>query len=146
MRWRADDWLNTQFHRDFGYGLVYPQLFPHHKRRSDEAHAGAIAWGQQGAKNWLQILNDCWIGPNKPYLCGNDIMIADHFGAGPVSIGELIDGDFSAYPNMKRWLGNVKRLKSWNGSMRCSTALPRPTKARSSCAYSSAARSGFIPR
>ena len=52
------DWLNTQFYRDFGYGLVYPQLFPHHKRRSDEAHAGAIAWGQQGAKNWLQVLND----------------------------------------------------------------------------------------
>ena len=21
------DWLNTQFYRDFGYGLVYPQLF-----------------------------------------------------------------------------------------------------------------------
>jgi glutathione S-transferase len=55
------DWLNTQFYRDFGYGLIYPQLFPHHKRRSDEAHAGAIAWGQEGAKNWLQILNDHWI-------------------------------------------------------------------------------------
>ena len=27
------DWLNTQFYRDFGYGLIYPQLFPHHKRR-----------------------------------------------------------------------------------------------------------------
>ena len=49
------DWLNTQFYRDFGYGLVYPQLFPHHKRRSDEAHAGAVAWGQNGSKNWLQI-------------------------------------------------------------------------------------------
>ena len=44
------DWLNTQFYRDFGYGLIYPQLFPHHKRSSDEAHAGAIAWGQQGAR------------------------------------------------------------------------------------------------
>src|SRR5262249_27926794 len=57
------DWLNTQFYRDFGYGLVYPQLFPHHKRRSEEAHCGTIAWGQQGAKTWLQILNDHWIGP-----------------------------------------------------------------------------------
>ena len=44
------DWLNTQFYRDFGYGLIYPQLFPHHKRRSDEAHAGAIAWGQQAQR------------------------------------------------------------------------------------------------
>lgn len=45
----AMDWLNTQFYRDFGYGLVYPQLFPHHKRRSDETHGGAIESGQRGA-------------------------------------------------------------------------------------------------
>ena len=107
------DWLNTQFYRDFGYGLVYPQLFPHHKRRSDEAHAGAVAWGQNGSKNWLRILNDYWVGPNKQYLCGDELTIADYFGAGIVAIGELIDCDFSAYPNIKRWLGNVKKLKSW---------------------------------
>ena len=23
------DWLNTNFYRDWGYGLAYPQLFPH---------------------------------------------------------------------------------------------------------------------
>jgi glutathione S-transferase len=108
------DWLNTQFYRDFGYGLVYPQLFPHHKRRSDEAHAGAIAWGQQGAKNWLQILNDHWIGSKNQYLCGNELTIADYFGAAVVSIGELVGCDLSAYPNIKRWLDNMKRLKSWD--------------------------------
>jgi glutathione S-transferase len=108
------DWLNTQFYRDFGYGLIYPQLFPHHKRRSDEAHAGAIAWGQQSAKNWLQIFNDHWIGPNKQYLCGSELTIGDYFGAGIVSIGELIGCDFSVYPNIKRWLENMKKLKSWN--------------------------------
>jgi glutathione S-transferase len=107
------DWLNTQFYRDFGYGLVYPQLFPHHKRRSDEAQAGAIAWGQKGAKNWLQILNDHWIGPKNRYLCGNELTIADYFGAAVVSIGELIGCDVSAYPNIKRWLDNMKKLKSW---------------------------------
>ena len=58
------DWLNTQFYRDFGYGLIYPQLFPNHKRRSDEAQAGAIAWGQQGAKNWLQISTTTGSGRN----------------------------------------------------------------------------------
>jgi hypothetical protein len=31
-----------------------------------------------------------------------------------VSIGELIGCDFSAYPNLKRWLENMKNLKSWN--------------------------------
>ena len=108
------DWINTQFFRDFGYGLVYPQLFPHHKRRSDEAHSSTIEWGQNNAKKWLQVLNDHWIGPTHQYLCGDEITIADYFGSGVVSIGELVGCDFSAYPNIRRWLGNMKKLKSWN--------------------------------
>ena len=74
---------------------------------------GTIAWGQQGARNWLQILNDHWIGPRNAYLCGNELTIADYFGAAIVSIGELIGCDFAAYPNIKRWLDNLKKLKSW---------------------------------
>ena len=31
------DWINSQFYREWGYNLCYPQLFPHLKRRSDEA-------------------------------------------------------------------------------------------------------------
>src|SRR5205814_1366156 len=108
------DWLNANFYRDFGYGLVYPQIFPHHKRRSDEAHTGAIAWGQEKSKAWLQSLNDHWIGPKNQYLTGNDITIADYFGSGLVSIAELIHCDLSAYPNVQRWLGNMKKLKHWD--------------------------------
>ena len=52
----AMDWLNTGFYRDFGYNLVYPQLFPHHKRRSDEAQGGTLAWGQESSKKWLCLL------------------------------------------------------------------------------------------
>ncbi len=107
------DWLNTQFYREFGYGLVYPQLFPHHKRRSDEAHGGAIEWGQAGAKKWLQVLNDHWIGPDRNYLCGDELTIADYFGASLVSAGELIGCDFAAYPNIRRWLDTMKKLPSW---------------------------------
>ena len=33
------DWFNTQLSRDFCFGLVFAQLLPHHKRRSDEARA-----------------------------------------------------------------------------------------------------------
>jgi glutathione S-transferase len=108
------DWLNTNFYRDWGYGLAYPQLFPHHKRRSDEAHDGAIEWGAKGSQNWLQILNDHWIGPDKQYLCGDQITIADYFGAGLVTLGELIRCDYSKYPNVVRWLDNMKKLPSWN--------------------------------
>ena len=107
------DWINTNFYRDWGYNLAYPQLFPHLKRRSDEAQAATIEIGQQNAKKWLKILNDYWIGPNQQYLCGNEITIADYFAAGIVTLGEVIRCDFSPYPNVRRWLDNMKKLPSW---------------------------------
>lgn len=107
------DWLNTGFYRDFGYNLVYPQLFPHQKREDDEVQAGTIAWGQKGSKKWLQILNDYWIGPEHQFLCGNEITIADYFGVGLVTLGELIGCGMEDYPNVERWLSNMRNLKSW---------------------------------
>lgn len=107
------DWLNTNFYREWGYNLCYPQLFPHLKRRSDEAQAATIEFGQQNARRWLKVLNDHWIGPNKQYLCGNEITIADYLGAGIVTLGEVIRVDFTPYPNVKRWLDNMKKLPSW---------------------------------
>ena len=31
-----------------------------------------------------------------------------------VSISDLIDCDLSVYPNVCRWLNNMKKLKNWN--------------------------------
>ena len=108
------DWFNTNFYRDYGYGFVYPQIFPHHQRPSEEAQAATVAWGKERAKGWLQILNDHWIGPDKTYLCGDQITIADYFAVGLLTLGEVIRCDFSAYPNIQRWLDNMKRLQSWS--------------------------------
>jgi glutathione S-transferase len=107
------DWINSNFYRDWGYNLCYPQLFPHLKRRSEEAQSATIEVGQQNARRWLKILNDHWIGPNRRYLCGNEITIADYFGAGIVTLGEVVRCDFSAYPNIQRWLANMKKLPNW---------------------------------
>jgi glutathione S-transferase len=107
------DWINTNFYREWGYNLAYPQVFPHLKRRSDEAQEATIAFGQENAKKWLKVLNDHWIGPNKQYLCGDKITIADYFGAGIVTLGEVIRCDLTPYPNVQRWLSNVKKLPTW---------------------------------
>jgi len=107
------DWINTNFYRDWAYNLCYPQLFPHMKRRSDEAQAATVELGQQNSKRWLKVLNDYFIGPNNQYLCGNQITIADYFGAALVTLGEAIRVDFSAYPNVERWLNNMKKLPNW---------------------------------
>ena len=107
------DWINTNFYREFGYGLCYPQLFPHMKRRSEEAQAATLEWGKENSKRWLKVLNDYWLGPNKQYLCGDQITVADYFGVGMVTLGEVIRVDFSAYPNIKRWLDTMKKLPAW---------------------------------
>ena len=107
------DWINTQVCREFAYGLVYPQIFPNHKRRSDEAHAGTIAWGKEKAQGWLKVLDENLLGPKKKYLCGDQITIADYFGGPFVALGEILRCNYSAYPNVNRWLDRMKALKSW---------------------------------
>jgi glutathione S-transferase len=107
------DWLNTNFYRDWGYGLIYPQAFPHMRCRSDEAQSATVELGEIRAKRWLQLLNDHWIGPSNAYLCGDRITIADYFGAGLVTIGELIRFDFTPYPNVHRWLAIMAKQPSW---------------------------------
>lgn len=107
------DWLNTNFYRDFAYGLVYPQTFPTHKRRSEEAQAATLAWGKEKSQGWLRILDANLIGPKKQYLCGDRITIADYLGAEMVGLGELIRCNFAPYPNVSRWLNGMKSLESW---------------------------------
>src|SRR5260370_37524616 len=63
------DWFNSQFYRDWGYGLIYPQLFPHLKREDAKVQEGVIAWGKEKSKEWLKLLNDHFLGPKNQYLC-----------------------------------------------------------------------------
>ena len=108
------DWINCNFYRDFGYGLCYPQLFPNHKRANEAVQAATIAWGKEKTKSWLRVLDTHLIGPSQKFLCGDEITIADFFGAPILTLGEAIRCDFSPYPNLTRWLGNMKALRSWS--------------------------------
>ncbi len=106
------DWINTQLCRDLAYGVVYPQIFPFHKRRSDEAQQATLQWGKERAQGWLKVMNDHFLA-GQPYLAGAAITIADHFAAPFVALAELIGSDFSAYPNVRAWLARMKALPSW---------------------------------
>jgi len=102
--------VQYRFYRAYGYGLIYPQLFPHHKRQSDEAQSATIAWAQEKVRDRLRVLNDNWIGPDQAYLCGDTLTIADYFGAEFVSVGDIIRCDLSKYPNISRWIATMKAL------------------------------------
>ena len=57
------DWTSTQLCSDLVYGLVYPQIFDSHKRRSDEAQAATLERAKERAQTWLTVLNDHILGP-----------------------------------------------------------------------------------
>jgi len=107
------DWLNANIYKDFGYGLIYPQIFPHHKRPSDEVQTGTLGWAKTKSQSWLQILDQHLIGTKKRFLCGDEITIADYFGAPMMTLGETIGCNFTPYPNVSRWLDNMRALSSW---------------------------------
>jgi len=107
------DWANSNFYRDWGYNLCYPQLFPHHKRQTDEAHRLTVEWGLAKSQFWLQVLNDYWLGHGKPWLTGDDITIADYFLGSIVALGEILGSDFANYPRIRAWLDRMEGLKHW---------------------------------
>jgi glutathione S-transferase len=107
------DWFNSNFYRDWGYGFVYPQAFPAHKRPDAAVQAATVAWGRDKSKVWLQVLNDFWLGASKTYVCGADVSIADYFGLSLVTAGELVQVDFKAYPNIQRWIAAMKARPSY---------------------------------
>jgi glutathione S-transferase len=108
------DWFNTGFYRDYGYGVVYPQIYPHHKRPSDDLQKGTIEWGKNLTKKWLKVLNDTWLGKGNKFLAGDQMTIADIFGAGLLTSGHVTRDHFKDYPNIDRWLKNVGSLGNWN--------------------------------
>ena len=107
------DWVNTNFYRDWGYNLCYPQLFPHHQRPTAEGQDVTVRWGSDRSKFWLQVLNDHWLGDGRTWLTGDEITIADYFAASVVALGDMIRYDFSAYPNVSAWLQRMKALPNW---------------------------------
>jgi glutathione S-transferase len=108
------DWFNSNIYKDFGYGMVYPQTFPNHRRPSDDVQAGTLEWGKTKTQAWLRVLNDSLIGPDKAFLCGNQITLADYMGAEMIRMGALIGCSYEAYPNVQRWMGNMMALEHWS--------------------------------
>ncbi len=107
------DWFNTGFYRDYGYNVVYPQIYPHHKRPDEATHTGTIEWGKANTQKWLKVLNDHWLGQGNRFLTGNEMTIADIFGYALITCGMVTRDEFKDYPNVERWIKEVEKLPSW---------------------------------
>lgn len=107
------DWFNTGLYRDLGYGLIYPQVIPSYRRADKDVHAANLTWGRDKSKHWLDVLDKHLIGPRNNFVCGDELTIADYLGASIVTLGDVIRLDYSAYPNVTRWLKDMRALPIW---------------------------------
>jgi glutathione S-transferase len=108
------DWFNTGFYRDYAYNVVYPQIYPHHKRPSDEAQVRTIEWGKANTQKWLKVLDQHWLAKGNKFLVGNQMTIADLFGYALLTCGMVTRDEFKGYPNIQRWMKEVGKLSSWD--------------------------------
>jgi glutathione S-transferase len=106
------DWFNTNLMREWAYNLIYPQVFPHHKRPTDDMHQGVVNWGKEKAERWLGILDKHMLG-NKKFLAGDELTIADYFGAQVLSAGDLIGVSFAKFPNLDRYMTEMRKRPAW---------------------------------
>lgn len=107
------DWFGSNFYKDFGFQLVYPQLFPNHSRGSEEVNMAVVAFARTSADRWLTVLDQHYLSDGHLFLAGDRLTIADFFGASILSLGDLIGFDLSPYPSVLAWQDRIKAIPSW---------------------------------
>jgi len=110
----ALDWFNTQFHEYYCLFGCYPAMgVPH--GLDPQIGRSLLAYGAEHAGRWLKVLDRHMLG-DRAFVCGDEISLADYLGASFVTLGEIVDFDLSAYPNVGRWLARMQALPGWAGT------------------------------
>lgn len=107
------DWFNTGLYRDLGYGFIYTQVIEAYRYPDRSVQTATLAHAREKAKKWLKVLDHNIIGPNHAFITGDQVTIADFLGACMISLGDVARLDYGPYPNVMRWLGNMKKLPYW---------------------------------
>jgi len=110
------DWFNTGFYTSFGYGMCYPQVLDHLKLPDERAQKISTDAAKTHAEQYLAVLEGKLAASKEPYLCGNEITIADYFGSGILSLGEVVGCSFEAYPNVRRWYDRLQSRPNWRAT------------------------------
>lgn len=107
-------WFATNLHEYFCLFTIYPNFGIPHGVGPTLAQ-GMIAFGEEASPRWLQVLDGRMIG-DRPYVCGDQITLADYLGAAFITLGEATAYDFAPYPNIRRWIANMRALPSWDAT------------------------------
>ena len=122
-------WFSTNLHEYFCLMAIYPNFgIPHGV--DPELARQMVAFGQAHAPRWLKILDEHMIGDNA-FVCGDQISIADYLGVAFITLGDAASYDFTPYPNICRWVGAMRALKSWEATWSAFEGLVATLRAQS---------------
>lgn len=107
-------WFEANLYKDLGFQFVYPALFPHHSRGSEQADAATVAFGRTRALERLAVLDAHTLGDGRAFLTGDRLTIADLHGASILSLGELVGLSLAELPNVEAWYRRVCALPCWH--------------------------------
>ena len=108
-------WFTTDFrtfHCAFG---VYPRMLPALAHLDPATRADLAALAAKGSQRYLTAL-DGKLADGRPFVCGDDLSIADYAGLSQVTVAEFIDFDFRPYPNVALWIERMKARPGWNAA------------------------------
>ena len=108
----ALDWFNTGFLFGFCYFGVYLRIVPDFSALNATTHADLGRLGAAKTQKYMTVLNGQMLG-SRACVCGDEISIADYFGAALVNMGTAIGFDFSTYPNVAAWIRRMKQRPGW---------------------------------
>ncbi len=107
----AISWFNTRFHEVFCLMTCYPAMgVP--KGLSPEMAAAMMAMGREQSPRWLKLLDEEMLA-DRPFVCGDQVSLADYMGLAFCLLGELVDFDFAPYPNVAAWIARMSARPSF---------------------------------
>jgi glutathione S-transferase len=105
------DWFVTLFAQDYNYGQVYSRVLPQYAL-SEPGESERRAFTLPRARARLSVL-DAVLGETGAFICGAEISLADYLGVCFVTLGELVDFDLMPWPNVRRWVADIKARPAW---------------------------------
>jgi glutathione S-transferase len=110
----ALSWFATNLHEYFCLFTIYPNFGIPHGVDPELAKA-MVAFGAIHSPRWLKVLDEHMIG-ERTFVCGDQISVADYLGVAFITLGEAAAYDFGPYPNIRRWVATMRRLRSWDAT------------------------------
>lgn len=111
----AMDWFATGLHLPYCVFLSYRRLLPALRALAAVTQAEMEALGQAMAARYLSVLDGHMLA-GRPFICGDEVTIADYLGFSHVTLGEAVAFDLGPYPNIGGWLGRMKARPGYDAA------------------------------